>query len=156
MNVNITLLGELITFAILVWVTMHYIWPPIQKAMQEREAKIADGLAAAEKSKKNLELSAKKVTEQLRAAKNDAAKIIDHANQRSGQIIEDAKTVANKEGKRLLELAKSDIATEKESAKQQLRQQVAALAVDAAEKVLRSNVDAKANQQLIDKVIAEL
>lgn len=156
MNINLTLFGEAITFAILVWVTMKFIWPPISKAMQEREQKIADGLAAADKGKKSLELAEKRIKEQLRATKTQAADIIDQTNQRGAQVVEDAKTAANTEGKKILELAKADIATETEKAQQQLRQQTANLVVAATEKILQRELNAKTNQSLIDKVITEI
>ncbi len=156
MNINVTLLGEMITFAVLVWVTMKYIWPPIMKVMQEREKTIAAGLEAADRGKKSLELAEKKSKSQLREAKVEATNIVERGNQRAAQMIEEAKAKALEEGKRLLHLAKSDITTEMENARQQLRQQTASLVIDAAEKVLRRNIDAKANAKLIDQVIKEI
>ncbi len=156
MNINLTLFGELITFAILVWVTMKFIWPPISKAMQEREQKIADGLAAAEKGKKTLELAEDRSKKQLRQTRIDATKIVDQANQRAAQVVEEAKTRASTEGKKLLALAKTDIAREHDKAKDQLRQQIASLVIETTEKILQRNVDDKINKGLVDKVIEEI
>lgn len=156
MGINITLVGELITFAILVWVTMKYIWPPIIKAMQERQKKIADGLAAAEKGQRSLELAEQKVKRQLKDVKNIASKIIDDANMSAAKLVEEGKHKAVAETKRILTLAQSDVATETEKAKQQLRSEIATLVIEAARKVLHKNIDKAANQKLIDKVIAEI
>jgi len=156
MNINLTLVGEIITFAILVWVTMKYIWPPIMKAMQEREQTISDGLAAAEKGQKSLELAEKKSIEQLREAKTQANDVIDQANARGTQLIEESKGTASEAGKKMLALAKTDIATEKEKAQQQLQQQTAALVIAATEKVLQQSIDVAASQKLIDKAIEEI
>jgi F-type H+-transporting ATPase subunit b len=153
---NATLLGELITFAILVWVTMKYIWPPITKAMQNRQKKIADGLAAAEKGQKSLELAEQKVKKQLKAAKGEAANIVDEASMSAAKLVEEGKHKAVEESKRILALAQSDVAKESEKAKHELRGEIADLVIIAARKVLHKNIDKAANQKLIDKVIEEI
>lgn len=124
--------------------------------MQEREKEIADGLEAAVKSKKSLELAEKKSKMQLQVAKIEAASIIAQANQRAEQMVDEGRVTAKNKGKKMLELAKADIAAEKDSAQQELRRQVTALVIDTAEKILQSDVNKKANQKLIDKVIAEI
>lgn len=156
MNINVTLLGEIITFAFLVWVTMKYIWPPIVKAMNERQKKIADGIEAAEKSKRNLELTEKSVAKQLREAKVEAASIIDQANQRVAQMIEEAKKTASEEGKKMLTMARAGIATEMENAKQQLHKELATIVLEATNKILQQNINPEINQKLVDQFIAEL
>src|SRR5262249_51451922 len=130
MDINATLIGQFITFSLLVWVTMQYIWPPIMKAMEERKAKIAEGLAAAEKGVYELELSQHKSAELLRDAKIQAADILEQANKRAGRIIDEAKERAREEGNRLITLAKTEIAQERETAKQELRKQLATIAIN--------------------------
>ena len=156
MNINLTLVGEMITFAILVWVTMKFIWPPITKAMREREKKIADGLEAATRGEKSLELAQEKVKKQLREVKLEASGIIDQANKRVAQMLEEAKDKASLEGKKMLDLAKADIGKEMEAAKEELLNQVAALVIEIAEKVLQKNIDAKTNAELINKLLEEI
>ncbi len=156
MNLNATLLGQMITFAILVWFTMKYVWPPLTKALDERQKKIADGLSAAERGVHELELAQNKAVEYLRDVKTQAADIIEQANKRSAVIVEEAKQQAREEGQRLVNLAKDEIAREVEAAKQQLKQQVASLAVHGAEKILAKNLDVAANQALIDQLIEQI
>lgn len=156
MNINVTLIGELITFAVLVFVTMKYIWPPLFKAMEAREKKIADGLEAAERGQKAMDLAAQNVKKQLREAKAKSADIIDQANLRAAQVVEQAKGTAQTEAKKIHELAKSGIATETEKAKRDLYKQVVDLAVDAASKIIESNIDKAANKRLIDQFIEEI
>jgi F-type H+-transporting ATPase subunit b len=156
LNLNATLLGQMITFAIFVWFTMKYVWPPITQALEERQKKIADGLAAAERGTHELELAQHKATEYLRDAKINAADIIEQANKRAAQIVEAAKHQGRDEGQRLVTLAQAEIAREVESAKQVLLQQVASLAVQGAERILTKNINAAANQDLIDQLIEQI
>ncbi len=156
MNINATLIGEMITFAILVWVTMKYIWPPLQKAMRDREKKIADGLEAAERGQKSLQLAEQRATKQLKQAKIEAENIKNDANMQAAQLVEKGKEKAQQEAKKIFTSAQSDIATEAEKTKQQLRGQIATLVLAAAEKVLQGSIDAAANQKLIDKFIEEI
>lgn len=156
MNINLTLLGQMVTFMILVGVTMKYIWPPMMKALEDRRRQIADGLEAAERGHHELELARHKATENLRDAKLEAAKIIDQANQRGVRMIEDAKEKAREEGDRLMTLAKDQIAQEMQSAKQQLLKQVADLAISSAEKILEKKIDESANNYLVDQLIDEI
>lgn len=156
MNLNATLLGQMITFAIFVWFTMKYVWPPITAAMDERQKKIADGLSAAERGVHELELAQHKAAEYLRDAKIQAADIVEQANKRAAQIIEESKQQAREEGQRLVSLAKDEISREVEGAKQQLKQEVASLAVLSAEKILAKHLNAAANQELIDQLIEQI
>jgi F-type H+-transporting ATPase subunit b len=155
-NINLTLLGQMISFMIFVGVTMKYIWPPMMKALDARRKTIADGLEAAERGHHELELARHKATEKLRDAKLDAAKIIDQATQRGARMIEDAKDKAREEGERLIALAKEQIAQETQHAKQQLIQQVASLVVVGAEKILGQKVDQSTNNHLVDQLIDEI
>lgn len=156
MNINLTLLGQMITFMILVGVTMKYIWPPMMKALDDRKKTIADGLEAAERGHHELELARHRATENLRDAKIEAAKIIDLANQRATRMIEDAKEKARDEGDRLINLAKDQITQELQTAKQQLLKQVAVLAISGAEKILSEKIDESTNNRLVDQLIDEI
>lgn len=156
MEINATLIGQLITFAILVWFTMKYVWPPITKAMVEREKKIAAGLEAAVRSQRELENAEHKALSIIHDAKREASTIIDQAHKRSTQLVEEAKEVAKQEGMRLVERAKSDISREVTQAKEVLRKQLATLAVAGAEKILQRNLDASAQVGLLDELTAEI
>lgn len=156
MNINLTLLGQMITFMILVGVTMKYIWPPMMKALEERRKNIADGLEAAERGRHELELAKHKATDNLRDAKLEAAKIIDQASHRAVHIVEDAKGKAREEGERLLMLAREQIAQEMQSAKQSLLSHVASLAITSAEKILTKKIDESTNAYLVDQLIDEI
>ena len=156
MNINVTLIGELITFAVLVFVTMKYIWPPLLKVMEAREKKIADGLEAAERWQTAMELVAQKVKGQLRDAKTKSSGIVEQGNLRAAQLVEQAKGAAREEAKKIHELAKSDIATETEKAKRELYKQAADLAIAAACKIIETNIDNAANKKLINQFIEEI
>ncbi|BBM01310.1 F0F1 ATP synthase subunit B [Microbulbifer sp. GL-2] len=156
MNINLTLIGQSITFLFFVWFCWKFVWPPLLGVMKEREQKIADGLADAEHAQKDLELAKRKAAEQLKEAKDQATEIIEGANKRANQIIDEAKQAANAEGDRLKAAAKAEIDQEVNRAKEQLRSRVAALSVLGAEKILSVNIDAKAHDDLIDKLAAEL
>ncbi len=156
MEINATLIGQFITFTLLVWVTMRFIWPPITKAMEERKAKIAEGLAAAEKGVYELELSQHKSAELLRDAKIQAADILDQANKRAGRIVDEAKERAREEGNRLIILAKTEIEQERETAKQELRKQLATIAVSGAEKILQRHIDTSSDHDLLQQLITEI
>ena len=134
MNINYTLIGQMIFFAIFVLFCMKYVWPPILAAMTEREKKISDGLAAADRASKDLELAQKKAVQELKEAKVQAAELIEQANKRANQIVDEAKESARQEGDRLIAAAKSEIEQEKNRVKEELRKEVAAIAVAGAEK----------------------
>jgi len=155
-NINATLFGQMITFIIFVAFTMKFVWPHISKALSDRQKKIANGLAAADRSERELELAQHKSADMLRDAKIKASEIVDQANHRANHIIEDAKNKARDEGERLLGLAKEQIDQEVQHAKEQLRQQVAGLAVMSAGKLLGSHIDEAANQALLDKLVNDI
>lgn len=156
MELNATLIGQMITFALLVIFTMKFVWPPLTKALQERQQKIAEGLAAAERGKHELELSQHKATEQLRDAKVQAAKIIEQADKRASHMIDEAKEKARHEGDRLLEVARGEIEQERLQMRDALMTQVAGIALSGAEKILGQKIDMAANSDMIDKLIAEV
>ena len=156
MDVNATLIGQLITFAVLVWFTMRYVWPPITKAMHEREKAIATGLEAAERSKRELELAEHKALSIVREAKDHASTIVDNAHKRSVQIVEDAKESARQESKRIVEQANEEIVREVSRTKETLRKQLATLAIAGAEKIIQRNLDESTNTALLDEFVAEI
>lgn len=156
MNINATLLGQFITFAILVWFTMRYVWPPMTKAMHEREKKIAAGLEAAERNKRELELGEHKVMNMIRDAKVQATQILEQANKRSAQVLDEAKEQAREEQKRIVALAQEDIAREVNQTKEKLKKQLAILAIAGAEKLVRHHLDSAKQMALLDEFVAEI
>jgi F-type H+-transporting ATPase subunit b len=156
MEINATLLGQLITFLLLVGFTMKYVWPPITKAMHDREKKIAAGLEASERSKRELELAEHKATTIVREAKQEASQIIDQAHKRSVQLVDEAKENARQEGKRILEHSQEEFAREVSQTKEMLRKQLAGLAIAGAEKIISRNLDATTNAALLDEFVAEI
>lgn len=156
MNLNLTLIGQTLAFAVFVWFCMKYVWPPILAAMAERAEKIADGLAAADRASHDLELAKEKAVERLKEAKEEAASIVESANKRASQIIDEAKDAARVEGDRLKEAAQAEIDQDVNRAREHLRGQVAALALAGAEKVLAAEIDMQRHSELVDKLAAEL
>ncbi len=156
MNINATVIGQTIAFAVFVWFCMKYVWPPMMQALDDRQKKIADGLAAADRASTDLELAQKRVVEELKEAKGQSQDIIEQANRRASQIIEEAKDQARAEGERLKAAAQAEIEQEANRAREVLRSQVAALAVAGAEKILGENLDEAANSRLVDNLAAEL
>lgn len=156
MNVTATLFGQMITFAVLVWFIQHFLWGPLTRMMAERSKRIADGLAAAERGKRELEMADKRSAETLREGKQHAADIIAQGEKRSLQIIEEAKQAAKAEGERMIAGAKAEIVQEVSRAKEALRSQVSALAVAGAEKILQREVDAREHAALLQSIQSEL
>jgi F-type H+-transporting ATPase subunit b len=156
MDINMTLFGEMITFAILVWATMKYIWPPLTKAMQERQQKIASGLAAAERGQHALEIAQKNVAQQLQKAKDKAASILDQAHQQATNVIEEGRVKAQDECTKILAKAKLDLEQEINKTKQELQHQTAGLVIDTVEKVLQQKIDSSTQQKLVKQVITEI
>lgn len=156
MNLNATLIAQIVVFFILGWFTMKFVWPPIMKALDERAAKIADGLAAADKARTDLELAEKKVVEELRKARESAGDVRTVAEKQAAKLIEEARADAA----RIIEQARAAAENEAEAAaqraKQELREQVAVLAVSGAERILRREVDAKAHTELLANLKQEL
>ena len=156
MNINATMLGQVISFAIFVWFCLKFVWPPLIAAMEERKAKIADGLDAADRAMRDLELAQNKATDQLKEAKQDAAVLIDEAKKRASQIVEESKDKAREEGERLITAAQAEIEQQSNRAREELRSQVAVLAIAGAEKILERSVDDDANRALVDQLAAQL
>lgn len=156
MNINLTLLAQALSFAILIWFTVKFIWPPLMHAVETRQKTIADGLAAGERGKLDLELAAKRAAQELHGARERASEIIAQAEKRASEIIEEAKNNAKAEGNRIIVGAKAEIDQEVNRAKEGLRQQVAELAVSGAEKILRREIDAKAHADMLTAIAKEL
>ncbi|MDR3411462.1 MAG: F0F1 ATP synthase subunit B [Formivibrio sp.] len=156
MDINASLFGQAITFAILVWFTMKFIWPPLVKALDERAARIADGLSAADRARQDLEHAEKIAADRLREAKVHAAEIIAQAEKRSAQIVDEAKGHAKVEGDRLIAGAQAEIEQQIQQAREALRQQVASLAIAGAEKILRCEVDQNKHAEMLASIKAEL
>ena len=156
MDIGMTLLGQALTFALLIAFTAKFIWPPLMAAIEERQQKIAEGLAAADNAQKNLAQAQDKVNEALKDARVKANEIIDQAHARANQIVDAAKNDAIAEGNRQKVLAQSEIDASANRAKEDLRKQVSALAVTGAEKLLRREIDASAHKALLDELAAEI
>lgn len=155
MNIGLTMLSQAVAFAIFIWFTIKFIWPPLMKAIEQRQRQIAEGLAAAERGKQDLELAAKRAAEELQRARAQAGEIISQAEKRGAVVIEEAKSAAKAEAERIVTGAKAEIEQEVFRAKEVLRTQVAVLAVAGAEKILKREVDAKAHAQLLSGLEAE-
>jgi F-type H+-transporting ATPase subunit b len=156
MNINFTLIAQAIAFAVLIWFTVKFVWPPLLKAIETRQKEIADGLAAAQEGKSALEVAARKSEATLNEAKQKASEIIGQAEKRATQIVEEAKGNAKAEGDRIITGAKAEIDQEVNRAKEGLRAQVSALAITGAEKILRKEIDGKAHSEMLSKLAAEL
>ena len=156
MNINMTLIGQTFAFAIFVWFCIKYVWPPISTALHERQKKIADGLDAASRASRDLELAQEQAAQTLRESKEQASQILEQANKRSAQIVEEAREHARTEGERIVAGARAEIEQETQRAKEELREQVSYLAIIGAERVLESSVDEKAHRKLLDELAAEL
>ena len=156
MNINATLLGQMLTFAVLVWFTMKFVWPPIMKALDERQKKIADGLAAAERARQDLANAEKRAAEIERDARAKAQEMLAAADKRAAAIVDEAKVAAKGEADRIVAGAKAEIDQEAQRAKDHLRSQVAALAVAGAQKILVREIDPKAHAEMLAGLEKEL
>ncbi|MGB5452699.1 MAG: F0F1 ATP synthase subunit B [Sedimenticolaceae bacterium] len=156
MNINLTLIAQLLSFAVFVWFTMKFVWPPLVKAMDERKAKIAEGLAAAERGQHEQELAEKRAKDTLHKAKQQAAEIKSIAEKQAAAIIEEARDKGKEEGNRQLVLAKAEIEQETNKAREALRAKVAELVVLGAEKILRKEINADAHQDIVQSVANQI
>jgi F-type H+-transporting ATPase subunit b len=156
LDINLTLVVQMLVFAAFVLFTMKLVWPPLAKALEERQDKIADGLAAAERGRKELELAQYRVKDELKQAKAHSVDILEKANKRASQIIEEAKEAARREAQVQAKLAHEQLAQQVNHAKEELRKQVAKLAITGAERILKREVDEKANSALLDNLIEEI
>lgn len=156
MNITLTIIAQALSFAILIWFTARFVWPPLLAAIEARQKTIADGLADAERAKHDLEMAAKRSADLLREAKEKAGEIVASGEKRASEIIEQAKTQAKVEGDRIVAGARAEVDQEVFRAKEQLRTQVSAIALAGAGKILGREIDAKAHNDLLDKLAAEL
>ena len=156
MSITGTLIVQMIVFAILVWFTMKFVWPPITAALDERAKKIAEGLSAADKAKADLAVANKRVEEQLSAARDDAAKRLADAERLAQSMVEEAKSRASEEAAKIIAAAKAEAEQESVKAREALRDQVAVLAVKGAEQILRKEVNAAVHAELLGRLKAEL
>lgn len=156
MSINATLIGQMIVFALLVWFTMKFVWPPITQAMADRQNKIAQGLAQAERGQHEMELAQKRATDVLKDARVQAAEILEQANKRGTEMVEEAKGTARTEGERLLATAQSQIEQERNQARTELQKQVVTLALAGSAKILQREVDAKAHNAMLEELAKQL
>ena len=156
MNINATLLGQAISFTLFVLFCMKYVWPPIMEAIEERQKKIADGLSAAERAAKDLDLAQANASDQLKEAKRAATEIIEQANKRKGQILEEAREEALTERQKILTQGEAELESERKRTRDELRKQVATLAVIGAEKILERSIDVEAQKDILDTITAKL
>ncbi len=156
MSINSTFFAQLVVFAILVFFTMKFVWPPIAAALDERARKIADGLAAADKAKSELSVANKRVEEELAKSRNEAAVRLAEAERRGQALIEEAKARATEEGSKIIAAAKVEAEQQTVKARETLREQVAALAVKGAEQILRKEVNASVHADLLGRLKTEL
>lgn len=156
MDFNLTLIGQTIAMIVFVWFCMKYIWPPVMQAIDKRRKEIADGIAAGEKGQKDLADARQGADAIMQEARQKAVQVVDIAHKRSNELVGEAKHVAVAEGERLITAARSEISNEQTRARDNLRKEVAALAVTGASKLLGREVDAKAHAALLDELAAEL
>ena len=156
MNVTATLFGQILTFAVFVWFVKAFLWEPMLKMMEERKQRIADGLAAGERGQRAQELGEQRAKGRIAESKQEAAEIINSAQKRASEIVDEAKESARQQGARIKAAAQDEIAQEINRAKENLRLQVAALAVAGAEKVLQKEIDARAHSAALDELAAQI
>jgi F-type H+-transporting ATPase subunit b len=156
MNINATLIGQMIAFAIFIAFCMKYVWPPIMQALEERKKKIADGLAAAERGRHEQELAEKRAQQVIHEAKEQANEIISQAQRRGNEIVDESKDNARVEGERILTSAKAEIEQEANRAKDELKSQVAGIALAGAGKILSREIDDKAHTDLLDELVSRI
>jgi F-type H+-transporting ATPase subunit b len=155
-NINFTLIIQMVVFALLIWFTMKFVWPLILGAMEERSKKIAAGLAAAEKGQQELEKARSNSDAIIKEARERAQTIIDQAQHRANELVEHAKSLATQEGQRLVAAAQTQIDLEANRARESLRKEVAHLAVSTASKLLEREIDARAHADLISKLATQI
>ena len=156
MNINLTLIGQAISFTIFVWFCMRFIWPPVINALEARKKRIADGLADADAAKTERERAEQEAQQTTGQAREEASRILAQAERRAGEIVAEARTTAKTEGERILTQAPEEIDKNTQQVREQLRGEVATLAVAGAEAVLRREVDAKAHAEALDQLAERL
>ncbi|HEX6571882.1 MAG TPA: F0F1 ATP synthase subunit B [Steroidobacteraceae bacterium] len=156
MDINATLLGQAIVFGFLIWFSVKFIWPPLVKAIEDRQKRIAEGLAAAERGQNELQNAHGEAQTIVHAAREQAKKIVDQAHKREVEIVEEARSTAVDEGKRIIESSRQDAQQEKSRARDELRKDVATLAVAGASRLLQREIDPKAHADLIEQLAREI
>jgi F-type H+-transporting ATPase subunit b len=156
MTINATIIGQLLGFLVLVWFTWKFIWPPLLGAIDERQKKIAAGLAAADRGQKDLEDAKAKAGDVLREARERAMQLVDQAQKRGNELVDEAKHAAAAEGERLVAAARAEVSTESARARDALRREVATLALAGAGRLLGREVDAKSHADLLDRLASEI
>jgi len=151
-----TLIVQMVVFAVFVWFTMRFVWPPLAKAMEERQDKIAEGLSSAERGRRELELAQHRAKDEIKQAKANASDIIEKANRRASQIIEEAREEAKVEAQRQAKIAQDQLQQEVNKAKSELKKSFSSLAVAGAEQILQREVTKDVNSELLDKLIEEI
>jgi F-type H+-transporting ATPase subunit b len=156
MNINFTLFAQAVTFAAFIWFTVRFVWPPLLRAIEERQTKIADGLAAADKGAKSLEEAQVRIQGMVEEARGQARQILDQAQTRANGIVDEARVSADQERERIIQSGKAEVDQQINKARDELRGQVAAIAVAGAEKILSREIDSRAHQDLLDKLAAQI
>lgn len=156
MNINATIIGQIIAFAVFVAFCMKYVWPPIMQALEERKKKIADGLAAAERGRHEQELAEKRAQQVIHEAKEQASEIVSQAQKRGNEIVDESKSNARVEGERILNSAKAEIDQEANRARDELKSQVGGIALAGAGKILGREIDEKAHTDLLDELVSRI
>jgi F-type H+-transporting ATPase subunit b len=155
-GINLTLFGQMLTFLVFVWFTKKFVWPPVMQALEERRARIAEGLAAADRGQKALENADAQVAERLREARQQASQIIEQAERRGAELVEEAKDNAQAAGDRMLAQARAELEQDVNRAREALRGQVAAIALSGARQLLEKEIDAGAHRDLLDRLAGQL
>lgn len=156
MNMNFTLIGQLVAFAVFVLFCMKYVWPPLLAAIEDRQKIIADGLAASDRAEKDLELAQQRATAQLKEAKQQAAEIVEQAKKRANQLVDEETQRGHAEREKIVAAGYAEIESERNRVKEDLRKQVASLAIAGAERILAREIDAQAQNDIVEKLVAEL
>ena len=156
MNINATIIGQMIAFSIFIAFCMKYVWPPIMQALEERKKKIADGLAAAERGRHEQELAEKRAQQVIHEAKEQANEIVAQATKRGNQIVDESKDNARVEGERILSAAKAEIEQEANRARDELKSQVGSIALAGAGKIVGREIDEKAHTDLLDELVSQI
>lgn len=156
MNINFTLFAQAIAFAAFIWFTVRFIWPPLLAAIEERQTKIADGLAAADKGARSLEDAQVRIQAMVEEARGQARGILDQAQTRANGMVEEARVSADQERERIIQSAKADVDQQINKARDELRGQVAAIVVAGAEKILAREIDPRTHQEMLSKLAAQI
>ncbi|MEX1221201.1 ATP synthase F0 subcomplex B subunit [Pseudidiomarina planktonica] len=156
MSINATLIGQTIAFIVFVLFCMKFVWPPLIRVIEERQQKIADGLAAGERAEKDLELAQSKIAEELNEAKAEAAELIEQAKKRAAKIVEEETQRGHEEREKVVASGHTEIEAERNRVREELRKQVAVLAVAGAEKIIGREIDKDAHSDIVEKLVAEL